>query len=235
MTHFGGKSVAEHLKEARMRGSLASAEIHGTEMPGHLAAGCDAARETAFLLGVVFFLFDTQPWPLIIASLAILVWKVGRSALLGWARLERLHRLIEEERWEIEHSREEEEKELTALYQAKGLSGQLLKDVVSTLSSEDNRLLQVMLEEEMGLTLEVYEHPIKQCLGAGAGVVLAAGLFLLGYLGGLWGIIGAITVVVIMSAYLMARAQRNEPIASITWNLALIALGLGFVYILRSL
>jgi len=110
MTHFGGKSVAEHLKEARMRGSLASAEIHGTEMPGHLAAGCDAARETAFLLGVVFFLFDTQPWPLIIASLAILVWKVGRSALLGWARLERLHRLIEEERWEIEHSREEEQR-----------------------------------------------------------------------------------------------------------------------------
>src|SRR4051812_27122834 len=96
--HFGGKSVIEHLKEARSRGAIASAEIHGTEMPGHLAAGADAARETAFLLGVLFFLFDGSFSVLFIASVALLIWKAGRSALLGWARLERLHRLIEEER-----------------------------------------------------------------------------------------------------------------------------------------
>src|SRR5574342_233762 len=120
--HMGGKSVVEHLKEARVRGALASAEIHGAEIPGHWAAGLDAARETAFLLGVLYLLTQDTFWILFLAACGFFIWKVGRSALLGWARLERLHRLIEEERWEIEHNRPEEEEELKALYQAKGMS-----------------------------------------------------------------------------------------------------------------
>ncbi len=32
--------------------------------------------------------------------------------------------------------------------------------------ADDNRLLRVMLEEELGLTLEAYEHPLKQAFGA---------------------------------------------------------------------
>jgi hypothetical protein len=235
MSHFGKKTVIEHLKEARARGALASAEVHGTEQPGHLAAGCDAARETAFLLGVLFLLFHPSLWHFFITTLAILIWKVGRSALLGWARLERLHRLIEEERWEIEHSRKEEEEELAALYEAKGFSGQLLKDVISTLSADDNRLLKVMLEEEMGLTLEVYEHPIKQCLGAFVGVIVSTSLVLLGFMQGQMGGIGAVALVVTIAAYLIARAQRNEVMTTIVWNLALVAFGLGVVYLLRLL
>jgi type IV secretory pathway TrbD component len=233
--HFGGKSVAEHLKEARERGAIASAEIHGTEMPGHLAAGADSARETAYLLGILFLLVGNSFLILFIAACGLLVWKVGRSALLGWARLERLHRLIEEERWEIEHSRTEEEEELTALYKAKGFTGQLLKDAVSTLSSDDNRLLRVMLEEEMGLTLEVYEHPIKQCLGAAVGVISAAGLCLLGLYGGIWVFGAAIGVVCAGSAWLMASLERNRAVEAIIWNLALVSFGLGAIYLLKNL
>lgn len=232
--HFDGKSVVEHLKEARSRGAIASAEIHGIEMPGHLAAGADAARETAFILGILFFIFDGSFSVLLMAAIALLIWKVGRSALLGWARLERLHRLIEEERWEIEHDRAQEEEELTALYQAKGLSGQLLKDVVSLLCSDDNRLLRVMLEEEMGLTLEVYEHPLKQSLGAAVGVLFAATLILLGSLGGFWGVGATIVGVVGGSAGLMARLERNRILEAVVWNLALCAFGLGAVYLLKG-
>lgn len=232
--HFDGKSVIEHLKEARARGAIASAEIHGTEMPGHLAAGADAARETAFLMGVLFFIFGSSFSVLLIASVAFLIWKAGRSALLGWARLERLHRLIEEERWEIEHDREQEEKELTALYAAKGLSGQLLKDVVSVLCSDDNRLLRLMLEEEMGLSLEVYEHPLKQSLGAAIGVVLATTLILIGLLGGFWGVGAAIVGVVASAAAMMARLERNRIMEVVVWNIALCAFGIGTVYLLKG-
>ncbi len=83
--HFGGKSVAEHLREARTRGAIASAEIHGTEMPGHLAAGADSARETAYILGILFLLIGNSFLILFIAACGLLVWKVGRSALLGLA------------------------------------------------------------------------------------------------------------------------------------------------------
>lgn len=48
--HFDGKSVLEHLKEARSRGAFASAEIHGVEAPGCISAGTDSSKETAFLL-----------------------------------------------------------------------------------------------------------------------------------------------------------------------------------------
>lgn len=232
--HFGGKSVIEHLKEARARGALASAEIHGTEMPGHLAAGADSAREMAFLLGLLFLL-GVGFWTLFIAACGFLVWKIGRSALLGWARLERLHRLIEEERWEIEHERAQEEEELKALYAAKGFSGQLLKDVISTLSSDDNRMLQIMLEEEMGLTLEVYEHPLKQAVGAGVGVILSAALCLVGTMLGFWPLLAAIAVISISSATLMASLERNRRLEAVIWNLALIGFGLGAVYLLKKL
>lgn len=232
--HFGGKSVIEHLKEARLRGAIASAEIHGVEMPGHLAAGADAAREAAYFLGILFFIFDGSFWILLIATISLLIWKIGRSALLGWSRLERLHRLMEEERWEIEHDRAQEEEELTALYKAKGLSGQLLKDVISVLCSDDNRLLHIMLEEEMGLTLETYEHPLKQSAGAGLGVFFGAGLTLLGLLGGFWGVGAAIVIVTAISAGMMARLQRNRVLEAVVWNLALFAFGLGTIYLLKE-
>ncbi len=234
-SHFGDKSVIEHLKEARERGALASAEIHGTEMPGHLAAGADSARETAYLLGILYLLVGHSYWILFAAACGLLIWKVGRSALLGWARLERLHRLIEEERWEIEHSRKEEEEELRSLYRAKGFSGQLLEDVVSTLSSDDNRLLRVMLEEEMGLTLEVYEHPLKQCVGAAVGVISAGVLTILGSFGGFWTLCVSIGVISASSAWIMAYLAKNRAMEAIIWNLAVMGFGLGAVYLLQRL
>ncbi len=39
-----------HVVEAQARGLIASAEMHGTEIPGHWSAGADAARETAVIL-----------------------------------------------------------------------------------------------------------------------------------------------------------------------------------------
>lgn len=232
--HLKNKSILEHMKEARARGALASAELHGTEMPGHLSAGADAARETAYLLGILF-LCTSSFWSLFIASCSLLIWKVGRSALLGWARLERLHRLIEQERWEIEHNRKEEEEELAALYQAKGFSGKLLKDVISTLASDDNRLLRVMLEEEMGLTLEVYEHPLKQALGAAVGVVTSAAVCLLGASLGMEALGIAIALVCASAAYLMARLEKNRALEAVIWNLAIAAFGLGIVFLLKGL
>ena len=86
--------------------------------------------------------------------------------MLGWSRLERLHRVIEEERWEIEHHRPQEREELRALYAAKGLRENSSMRSIEVLMADDNRLFQVMLEEELGLTLEAYEHPLKQAFGA---------------------------------------------------------------------
>ncbi len=71
----------------------------------------DAGKEMAIVLldplghPSPFFPLQKTWLLLLIFSAGWVVWKTARSALLGWARIERLHRVIEEERWEIEHHR----------------------------------------------------------------------------------------------------------------------------------
>jgi hypothetical protein len=231
--HFEGKSVFEHLKAARAKGALAAAEIHGTEMPGHLSAAADAARDTAVVLLLLWILFPTEPTLLLLMAGGLFLWKIGRSALLGWARLERLHRVIEEERWEIEHAREQEREELAALYQTKGLTGKLLDEVVTVMMADDNRLLHIMLEEEMGLALEVYEHPLKQSLGAGIGVVIATALFAGGYF--FFSPIAGTALTIIIAALTVAKLERNRRIEALIWNLSLVAFVAGVIYFLKQM
>lgn len=237
MDHFNGKSVAEHLKEARAKGAYAAVEAHGTEMPGHLVAGLDAMKEIA-LASLVLWVIGYAILPpqvtltvLIFFCIGWTIWKTGRSALIGKARIERLHRVIEEERQEITHHRAQEKEELTALYAAKGLSGQLLKDVIEVLMADDNRLLQVMLEEELGLTLEVYEHPLKQSAGAALGAIFSTCLvtcleWLLPHTGAP---IAAVCLLAV-SSFLSAHAEKNARTDALIWHLAVAALVSGTVY-----
>ncbi len=231
--HFQGKSVVEHLIEARTKGAFASSEIHGTEMPGYLGAGSDGANETCVALLLIwvalspFALSSTQILlALVFFSCGFLVWKVGRSALLGWARLERLHRLTEEERWEIEHHRAQEREELTELYRAKGFEGKLLEEAIDVLMADDNRLLRVMLEEELGLTLESYEHPLKQSVGAFVGVLLAATLLIASYwISPVYGIAISAFCLISISSIISAKRQRNHVLPAMIWHLAVAAFG----------
>ncbi len=242
MSHFNGKSPLEHLIEARRKGHLASAEIHGTELPGHYSAAADAAKETTIGLLLLWILFQETHlsigytyFILLLFTCGFAIWKVGRSALLGYSRIERLHRLIEEERWEIEHHREQEREELKALYQAKGFSGKLLDEVVSILMADDNRLLQVMLEEELGLNLESYEHPLKQASGAFFGVIGTALTLSLGFfffpLIGIF-LIGAL--IIALASGSSAQLQKNRPLPSIIWDLGVAFLALLVTYFLMQ-
>ena len=230
--HLQGKTVVEHLKDARKKGAFASAEIHGVEMPGHLSSGCDAAKETAFVLLLLWILFG--PWlQLILFAAGWCVWKIGRSALLGWTRLERLHRVIEEERWEIQHNREQEKAELRAMYEAKGLKGKLLDEVVSILMADDNRLLRIMLEEEMGLTLEVFEHPLKQSFGAAVGVIATAALFWLGSFFP-YGTYVASIAVMTCASLIGAKIEKNRVMESLIWTLAVASFAITLTYFLEK-
>jgi hypothetical protein len=233
--HFQGQSVYEHLKSARERGALAAAETHGTELPGHLFAGADSANETAIAYLILWAIGPTLP--LFIAfGLGWLIWKTGRSALIGWARLERLHRLIEEERYEIQHHREQERLELREMYAAKGFSGKLLDDVTDVLMADDNRLLRVMLEEELGLTLEAFEHPLKQAFGAFVGVLVSASaLCFAHYFFPAHGVPVIAAFVLIITSNLTARFEKRKKLTNVIWNLALAAFAGASAYFLTRL
>lgn len=225
--HFEGKSVAEHLKVARTKGAQATAEMHGTEMTGDLAAVFDSAKDLSMgflLLLTTTLILPGLPWsPAFFLYFVIgwTLWKTGRSALIAWARLERYHRLIEEERWEIQHHRHQEKTELRELYAAKGLTGKLLDEVVEVLMADENRLLQVMLEEELGLTLEAVDHPLKQAFGAFLGAALSGSALYasLLFLSPFWTF--AMGALIMGCATLFAaKLERNRALSSLIWQLS---------------
>lgn len=232
--HFKGKDALGHVIEAQAQGIIAAAEVHGMEIPGHLQAAGDACRDSAVILALASILLASPSLqPLILLAVALLLWKVGRSAWLGWFRLERLHRVMEQERWEIEHHRQQERDELRELYAAKGFEGKLLEDVLDVLMADNDRLLKVMLEEELGLTLASYEHPLKQGVGAAVGVLLSAVVCIGGM--ALWpayGLIVGALIVIAVSAGLTAKGAQNDVIPAVVWNLGLALVSLGTLYFL---
>lgn len=238
--HFQGQTVFEHLKNARQRGASATLEAHGVEMPGHLFAGADSANETALVFLLLWAVATALALPLhnifIAIGLGWTIWKTGRSALLGYSRLERVHRLIEEERYEIEHHREQEKLELREMYEIKGFSGKLLDQVVDVLMADDNRLLRVMLEEELGLSLEVIEHPLKQASGALVGtlacVIATTAAY---YLSPEFGVPVTAALILTVTSHLTARFERRKQITHVVWNLALAAFASAGAYFLTRM
>lgn len=241
--HFEGKETLTHVAERLAEGTLSSMEAHGLEVPGHINAAVDSSRDTALCILLLFSVlthlnFDnlTLIKALILFLLGFILWKAGRAAWLGWSRLERLHRLLAQEKWEIEHNRPQEREELLALYGAKGFEGRLLEEVVDVLMADEARLLKVMIEEEMGLSLENTEHPLKQGLGAFLGALFASSVTLGAiYFFPVWGsLIGALTVIAI-SSYIIAKRSLNREIPAIVWNVGLAILAWGVTHYVAEL
>lgn len=233
--HFKGKEALGHVAEAQAKGILSAAEIHGTEIPGHLSAACDAAREIAIFLLILSFFTLSLPF-LIIFTLSFLVWKGGRSAWLGWFRLERMHRIVDQERWEIKHHRKQEREELKELYRTKGFEGKLLEEVLDVLMADDERLLKVMVEEELFLTVGNFEHPLKQAAGAIIGTTLGALFCLISfYLFPDYGLWVSSFLTVAAAASLSTYYEGNKIIPAIVWNLGLAVLAVGTAYFLLEI
>lgn len=230
-THFEGQSALDHLKTARSKGQFAQAEIHGMEPSGFSVAFISSLRDVAiyFTLTVLFlsaFGMSTDTYlPFIALFFGLVFWQTSRASFLGWSRLSRLHRLIEEERYEIEHHREQEREELIAMYQAKGFEGKQLDSIITVLMADDNRLLNIMLEEELGLKLERFEHPLKQGLGALLGSIVSFVLiFLCYYFFSLLGAFVFTSICLLVCGALHAKLLNNDRIQGSVWSL-----GIGFI------
>lgn len=239
--HFDGKEAIQHVTENYAKGVIASSEIHGTEIPGAISAGADAAKESALVFLLIWTtLTALKLWPpqlysvLISFSIAWIFWKAGRSAFLGWSRLERLNRIALQEKWEIEHNRAQERDELTALYAAKGFEGKLLIDVIDVLMSDGDLLLRVMLEEELGLSLEVHEHPLKQAFGAFIGAFSSLTLLILSLYALPSSVIFVSFLIVAVASFIAAKYEKNDLIHAIIWNLGILAVSFGLSYFLMQ-
>lgn len=241
--HFKGKSASAHITERLAQGVVLSNESHGVESPGHYCAIFDSLRNVSLNLMLLLLCLEIlqvdpqKSFSLLLGfSITLTFWKTGRSSWLAWSRLERLHRLLEQERHEIENHRDEEREELAALYQLKGFDEPLLSEVVDVLMSDNNRLLQVMLEEELGLTLGAYEHPLKQGLGSFLGSALASFLLITAWQQFSLEISLATGLLLVGGgAYFFASFEKNRALPATVWNLSLSLLCLFSLYYLLAI
>lgn len=235
--HFEGKNPHEHVLKKK---SEVATEIHGDEIPGHLGSFLDALRDTSILFLILWTIIHVMDLPLgslfhlfLFISVSWVIWKGVRSFWVASARLERLHRVLKEERYEIENHRPQEREELKALYAAKGFKGPLLDEVLDVLMADDERLLRVMMEEEMGLSLGNYEHPLKIGLSAALGVLVSSFiLFAMGAFTQYWSFVSVACLLIALSGYSMAKLQKNDGIAAFIWNLGFAILTFGVLYFL---
>lgn len=75
------------------------------------------------------------------------------------------------ERHEIRHEPEEERAELRDLYRRKGFHGALLDRVVEHLTANEDRWLQAMVTDELGMTEHDHHHPAFDALLVGLSFV----------------------------------------------------------------
>ncbi len=224
--HFQGKTALRHLTDVRSQGVATSLEVHGAETPGPLFAFLDAARQTSICLLLLFVIVEFYEIPFSKAHVGFVAfifgcifWSGARSTLLSWCRLNRLHTIALEEKEEIDRNRPQEREELVALYGLKGFSGPLLDKVVDVLMADKDRLLKVMLQEEMGFKLEEHPHPLVQGVCAAIGSCVPLVFILFSHLGCPIQLLIflAISFISIVGA-LLAKFERNLMIPALIWN-----------------
>lgn len=232
------KEITRSLAELQARGASISHKIHGVETPDSIYACCDAGKDctiflTALFIALSFFIIPYAQLTALVWSffVALIVWKFGRATFLAATRLARLHRVAAEEKDEIEHNRTQEREELRTLYRAKGFDGQLLEDVVDVLMADGDRLLRVMLQEEMGFLLEETEHPLIQGLGAAIGAAISCGILIVAFLYST--LLITIVIALIMAtitAVIPACYEKNRLLPISIWTVGIAVLTFATIY-----
>lgn len=214
-------TTAAHLETARLRGrGMIAAEVAGSQ-PYEVLHAASAARDGAMLVLALWAMLmgagraDLGPTLLVAAAVVFGLYGGIGNALAIAAQLRHWTHELNRERNEIRDCPGEEREELRAIYEAKGFSGQQLDSIIDTLCSDDDRLLRVMMEEEMGIFFEQWNHPavIGAITGAasivGGLVVAGAAMFSAG-----WAPIAAATAILALAAMIRTGWTRAETVES---------------------
>lgn len=171
--------AADHVAEARQR----ARQVLAGE--SHIGAVDDwrralvSARDALIFIWLAWVTLHGFGDPLFTGWMLVAL-AVALALLLGISTARSTHAQVQyyaaeldRERSEIRTDFEHEREEVRELYAAKGFRDPLLEQIVDTLSADDDRLLKVMMEEELGLSLYHVNHPLVVGLWNFGGAVLA--------------------------------------------------------------
>lgn len=225
-----GGDAAEHIVEARYRArQVLGVEAHLGEVDDWRRA-IVSARDALIIVWLLWFTlqgFGHPPYTdhlLIAMAFAVALLFGASTGRSTHSQVRYYESELERERTEIRERFEHERDEVRALYAAKGFRGPLLEQIVDTLSADDDRLLKIMMEEELGLSMHHMHHPLLVGLwnfvGALAGgLIPALPLHWLSVETGRWwvplGGTGLLAVLAALSARVTGRSMTEFFVASV--------------------
>lgn len=159
-------SVEDHLHEARQRArNVLGGEGHFAGIDDWRRALMDA-RDAVIALWLVWVAFrgfggsTIGPSFLVVLALGFALLQGVSAGRATFLQIRYHDAELRRERAEIHENIEHERDEVRALYAAKGFDGTVLEQIVDVISEDDDRLLKVMMEEELGLSIQHMDHPL---------------------------------------------------------------------------
>ena len=172
-------AAADHITEARQRArTVFSGESHLGDVDDWRQA-IVAARDGIVFVWVFWVAlyglgFSGSVGPVLVcAGLGISVYLGVASGIATRLRLNHYESELQRERSEILENPDHERDEVLALYAAKGFQEPLLSQIADVLCADDDRLLKVMMEEELGLFIQHINHPLLVALWNASGAAAA--------------------------------------------------------------
>lgn len=171
-------TTADHLAAARRRGRGLIADEGPGRWSQELLHAVTAARDALIVLLLLWTILaaagmtDGRPVILLTVAVAFALYTGIASGLAVAEQLRHWENELRRERDEIRNHPDAEREEVRAIYEAKGFSGETLDRIVDTLCADEDRLLKVMLEEELGIFFEQQHHPVIVGLVTAAGALI---------------------------------------------------------------
>ncbi len=238
--------IADHVAEARLRAQqVLGGEAHAGNVDDWRQA-IVTARDAVIVIWIAWvallgFGAAEHGGPIMVsAGLGLSIFFGIAKGLTTRAQVRHFETELARERREIRESPEHEREEVVALYAAKGFQEPLLTQITDTLCADDDRLLKVMMEEELGLFTRHINHPLLVGLWNTTGAAIATLMLALpvcfqySTTARIWMPVGGAAILLIAATW-QARASRRDlvPLA-VTW-LVTAAVSGGVTYFLAAL
>lgn len=89
---------------------------------------------------------------------------------------------MKRERYEVEQFPEIEKQEIREIYQEKGFQGEILEKIIEHITSDKKRWVEIMMKEELGLSMDSSTSPIKSAVAIGTAYAFGAFIPIIPYI-----------------------------------------------------
>ncbi len=123
---------------------------------------------------------------ILIAGLAELIGGTISMALGAYlstkSQIEYYRGEMNRETYEVDNFPEVERQEIRDIYRTKGFTGEILETVISHITSDKKRWVDIMMQEELGLSLDFTVSPLKSAVATGGAYTFGAFMSIVPYL-----------------------------------------------------